>query len=313
MLRIGFIIVVLMFCCCSSGRDQVETDSLPDFDDMWDYRHPDSTEAKFRDLLPLARSSDNASYHAQLLTQIARTQGLQMKFDEAHRTLDTVEVMLTDEMVIAKTRYLLERGRVYNSSNKVDSARPFFVEAWEVAGAGEEDFYAVDAAHMMAIIETPEEQLAWAEKAMGVAERSSEDRAKRWLGSLYNNTGWTYHNMGDYGKALEMFEKALDWNREHGTDEYVRIARWTIARTYRSLGRVEEALTIQKELESEIEEKGLDADGYVFEEIGECLLLLGREDEAKGYFATAYELLSQDQRFVANQADRLERLKDLSE
>ena len=313
MAKMGFILLLLVFCCCSPQRDQVEADRLPDFDEMWDYGHPDSTESRFRDLLPLARSSGDTSYHAQLLTQIARTQGLQMKFDEAHRTLDSVEVMLADDMVVAKIRYLLERGRVYNSSNEVDSARRFFVEAWEVARAGEEDFYAVDAAHMMAIIEPPEEQVAWSEKAMAVAERSSDDRAGRWLGSLYNNTGWTYHDMGDYGKALEMFEKALDWNMEHGTDERVRIARWTIARAYRSLGQLEEALQIQKDLESEIEEKGLDPSGYVFEEIAECLLLLGREDEAKGYFAQAYDILSQDQWLVANQADRLERLKDLSE
>jgi tetratricopeptide (TPR) repeat protein len=313
MLRIGFAVVVLIFCCCAGGGEHVEADSLPDFDKMWDYNHPDSTEVKFRALLPRAIDSRDTSYWAQLLTQIARTQGLQMRFDEAHRTLDSVEAMLAGEMVVAKTRYLLERGRVYNSSNKADSARPFFLEGWEVARAGGEDFYAVDAAHMMAIIEPPEEQLAWAEKAMEVAEQSSEERAKRWLGSLYNNTGWTYHDMGDYDTALEMFEKALDWNREHGTDETVRIARWTIARTYRSLGRVEEALAIQEELESEIEEKGLDASGYVSEEIGECLLLLGREDEAKAHFAKAYELLSQDQWLVANQADRLERLKGLSE
>jgi hypothetical protein len=70
---------------------------------------------------------------------------------------------------------------------------------------------------------------------------------------------------------------------------------------------------IQRELESEIEEKGLDPSGYVFEEIAECLLLLGREDEAKVYFGKAYDELSQDQWLVANQADRLERLKDLSE
>jgi tetratricopeptide (TPR) repeat protein len=304
---------LVMLCTCSNQRDQTGADGLPDFDALWDYDHPDSTEAAFRNLVPLAEKSGDASYRAQLLTQIARAQGLQMNFAGAHLTLDSVEAMLTEEMVVPRIRYLLERGRVYNSANQADSARPYFIKAWEMARPAGEDFYAVDAAHMMAIIESPQEQLAWSEKAMRAAEQSSNAKARRWLGSLYNNTGWTYHDMGEYEKALELFEKALAWNREYGDEDRVRIARWTIARTYRSLGRVEEALALQKELEREIEAKGLDTGGYVFEEIGECLLLLGKQAEAKAYFARAYDLLSRDQWLVANQAERLDRIKELSE
>ena len=313
MMRILFVIVLVVFCCCSAERDQDGGAGLPDFDAMWDYNNPDTTEAKFTELVPLAEESGDISYLAQLMTQVARARGLQMRFTDAHRTLDGVEAMLTDDLVVARIRYLLERGRVHNSAGRADSARPLFLEAWETGLGAKEDFYAVDAAHMMAIIEPPEDQLVWAGKAMQVAEKSSDERAGRWLGSLYNNTGWTYHDMGDYEKALELFEKALAWNREQGNEERIRIARWTVARAYRSLGRVEEALTIQEALEREIQEKGLETDGYVFEEIAECFLLLGRDDEAKGYFAVAYERLSQDQWLVANQADRLKRLKELSD
>ena len=166
---------------------------------------------------------------------------------------------------------------------------------------------------MMAIIEPPQEQLPWAKKAMDLAERTGDERARRWLGPLYNNTGWTYHDMGRYDQALMMFEKSLAFRQEQDDDEGIRIARWTIARTYRSLERVEEALEIQTALEQEIEAKGIGQDGYVFEELGECLLLLGKADEALEYFKQAYNLLSQDQWLVANEADRLKRLKDLSE
>ncbi len=313
MVRNLLVAVLVMFCCCSAEKDQDGAAGLPDFDAMWDYDHPDTTEARFRELVPLAEESGDLSYQAQLMTQIARTQGLQMEFDDAHRTLDGVEAMLTDDLIVARIRYLLERGRVFNSAGLADSARPVFLEAWEEGRQAKEDFYAVDAAHMMAIIEPPEDQLVWAGKAMQIAEQSWDERARRWLGSLYNNAGWTYHDMGDYEKALDLFEKALAWNMECGNEDRVRIARWTVARAYRSLGRVEDALAIQEDLESEIREKGLETDGYVFEEIAECLLLLGREDEAKVYFARAYEHLSQDQWLAANQAGRLTRLKDLSE
>ncbi len=70
---------------------------------------------------------------------------------------------------------------------------------------------------------------------------------------------------------------------------------------------------MQKTLEKEYDEKGIEQDGYVFEEIGECLLLLNKNEEAKPYFAKAYEYLSKDKWLVDNEPERLERLKELSE
>jgi tetratricopeptide (TPR) repeat protein len=187
------------------------------------------------------------------------------------------------------------------------------LQAWELGVAHQQDFYAVDAAHMLAIVEPPEKQLEWAEKAMSVAEKSRDERAWNWLGSLYNNTGWTYHDLGQYDKALEMFEKGLKFREEKKDEEGIRIAKWTIARTYRSLGRIEEALQIQRELEKEFDEKEIQQDGYVYEELGECLLLLKKEDEARKYFKLAYGLLSKNPWLSANQPARLQRLKELGE
>ena len=89
-----------------------------DFDILWDYQHPDQTEATFRQLLSQAEHTHDRSYHLQLLTQIARTQGLQRQFVEAHNTLDKVKDQLSPEQVLPTIRYLLERGRVFNSSSQ---------------------------------------------------------------------------------------------------------------------------------------------------------------------------------------------------
>ena len=137
-----------------------------DFDALWNYNDPAETESRFRELLPIVEKSGDASYCAQLLTQIARAQGLQRQFDAAHQTLDTVESMLTDDLKIAHVRYLLERGRVFNSSKHPAEARPLFLQAWELAQAVGEDGYAVDAAHMIAIVETSEQALIWNLKAL---------------------------------------------------------------------------------------------------------------------------------------------------
>src|SRR5689334_7693514 len=123
------------------------TADLLDFDALWDYDHPASTEQQFRALLPRAEQAADRSHYVQLLTQIARAQGLQGKFADAHATLDTAQVLLTPDLGTARIRYLLERGRVFNSSRQVAQAQPQFQQAWELAQAERQDFYAIDAAH----------------------------------------------------------------------------------------------------------------------------------------------------------------------
>ncbi len=285
--------------------------ALPDFDSLWDYDHPAETETKFRELLPAAETSKNASYHAQLLTQIARTQGLQRKFVEAQETLDQAEQLLTEPDRRTRVRILLERGRVLNSSGNSSGSKPLFLQAWDLARNSGEDALAVDAAHMVAIVELPEKQLDWNLRALDLAEKSGDPRARKWKGSLYNNIGWTLFEGKKYDEALDMFQKALAWRQEQRQAPEARIARWCVAKTLRVLNRVEEALTIQKELLNAYDEQS-EKSGYVFEEIGECLLLLGRAGEAHDFFRSAYEELSKDQWLVENELARLERLRELA-
>lgn len=282
--------------------------ALPDFRASWDFQRPDSSEARFRRLLPLAMAVGDDDYRAQLLTQIARAQGLQQRYTAAHATLDGVVHLLTPERSQARVRYLLERGRVFNSSGRGNDAGPFFRQAWDVAREAKLDGLAIDAAHMVAIVETPDSSLAWNLRAMELAESSRDPAASNWLGSLYNNLGWTCHDLGDYPRALELFEKGLAWRRGQGQERETRIAEWAVARTLRSLGRVEEALSRQEALQREWDAAG-EPDGYVFEELGECLVALGRADEAKRPFTRAYELLSRDPWFAQNERERLEKIR----
>ena len=286
-----------------------------DFDALWDYQHPDQTEAAFRQLLPQAERNHDSSYHLQLLTQIARTQGLQRQFVEAHHTLDKVKQHLRPELVISTIRYLLERGRVFNSSGQPAQAQIWFQQAWELACQHQEGaFFAVDAAHMLAITGSSfEEKNAWNTTALHSALASTDEQVRGWCGSLYNNLGWTYHDQGAYERALEHFQQALDWQQEHGPTREIRIARWCVGRTLRSLQRTAEALALQEELLTEWEKSAEKQDGYVFEEIAECLLILGRVPESRPYFAQAYALLSQDRWLVNQEQERLLRLKQLSE
>lgn len=288
----------------------MSTDTLPDFDALWDYSYPDRSETRFREAL--ARFPEDGPARLELLTQIARAQGLQRKFEEAHQTLDEVEKRLGNVASRPNVRYLLERGRVFNSSGYPDRARPFFEQAWELAKQLAEDFYAVDAIHMLAIVAPTDQSLTLNLQAINLAESSQQERARYWLGSLYNNTGWSYHGMGDYASALEIFQKGEAWQRAMQRVSETRIAAWCVARTMRSLERFEEALSGQLRLEAEFEAAG-ETDGYVFEEIAECLLALERPQAARPYFSRAYEILAQDAWLAEQEPDRLARLRKLGE
>lgn len=282
------------------------------FDSLWNYNDPESTEKKFRELLPEVKASGNESHLVQLLTQIARTYSLRRMFDEAHKLLDETKNMLNDSMPRAKVRYFLERGRTYNSSGDLANARQHFLDAYNLALSSGEDNLAVDAAHMMGIVERGDSSVQWNETALKLAESSEDEEAGKWLGSLYNNLGWTYFDMKNYNRALELFEKDIEWYEARERTTNANIARWSAAKTKRMMGKVEDAYSVQLMLK-EVIERTADEDGYVYEELAECCLLLGHEDDAKKYAATAYKILSKDSWLIANERERVDRLKKIGE
>jgi len=286
---------------------------MTEFDKFWNYSKPEESGKKFESLIPEIKNRGDKELYLQLLTQIARTKGLQMKFEEAHKVLDEVEKELKGEYKTAKIRYLLERGRVYNSSKQKEKARELFIEAFEFGKLTEKGDYTVDAAHMMAIIESSDEALKWNETAMKIAEDSDDENAKRWLGSLYNNTGWTYFDKKDFDKALEMFEKCKKWHEERNSGMQLFIANWSIAKTLRMMGQTDKSMVVQMELLKLMEEGKAEQDGYVYEELGEIYLTKGNKEESRKYFGKAYECLSKDIWMAENEKERLDRIKELSQ
>ena len=285
--------------------------ALPDIDSFWNYDDPAGTESQFRKILAEAQASSNNGSVAELMTQIARTQNLQQRYVEASATLDLADALIQPTMKKARIRSLLERGRGLNSSGLHAESIPFFREALGIALENKMDFFAVDAAHMLGVAAKGAESLRWNEKAIELAESSKEERARQWLGPLYNNTGWTYSDMGRYQEALQMFEKDVVFRKQSGKVREMNIALWSMASMLRRTGRVEEALSIQVDLLNQPERQQNISEGHTREEIGECLLLLGKNAEAGPQFARAWELLHDDPWLQRDEPKRLERLKSL--
>ncbi|MCH7903388.1 MAG: tetratricopeptide repeat protein [Armatimonadetes bacterium] len=291
-------------------------ETLLAIDDFWDFSDPAGTEIKFREALDHA-PEDAEDYRAELITQIARTFGLRGKFEEAHELLDQVAEMLPRTGDYVETRYLLERGRAFNSAGEKQKAKELFLQAVDTSRRAKDDYLTVDVMHMLAIVEDPESALEWNLQAIQILEETKQEKAKSWIGPLSNNVAWTYHDIGEYETALSYFEKGRDYRAIEAKEPGYRIAKWAVARCKRSLGRLDEALAEQLASAAEYypefdaQSEAADIDGYIAEEIAECLLALEKNDEAKLYFSAAYKTLSKDDWLVENEPDRIARLKDL--
>lgn len=278
--------------------------------DLWDFQDPEGSEARFREATDRAERSGDPSTALEMRTQIARALGLQGDFEAAQAVLDRIEPELEAASPVARLRWLLEQGRVHNSSGDPERARPLFEEGWRLGGEIPHHDLAVDAAHMVAIVAPVEEKRAWNEAAMAHAESCGDPDAERWLGSLYNNMGWDAHDAGDYQEALRLHEKCWAWHRRRSSGWGERVAKWSVAKQLRLLGRHDEALAMQDELLSEYLAEEPGGEGFVHEEIAELLYAAGDTSRARPHFARAHEMLGG---YDWIEPERLERLRTLGD
>ena len=277
-------------------------------DALWDYDAPAVSAERFR--AEIARHPSGSREALEARTQLARAEGLQRHFDVADHILDEVDPQLAKQPPRLRVRYLLERGRVRNSSGHKEAAVPLFEQA---LAASRDDalpdaaFYAIDALHMLAIATTGDAALEWNRRAIAAAETAREPRARKWRASLLNNLGWSLHDRGRYAEALAAWREALALREAAGDASSTRFARWTVGRGLRSLGRLDEAEAMQRALATEMERAG-NPDGYVYEELAEIALARGDAAAARPLAARAHALLKDDAGLVAAEPERLARL-----
>lgn len=231
-----------------------------DIQSLWDFGQPAVSEQRFREALKaLPPGSDEALI---LHTQIARTYGLRRDFDTARRVLrEQVEPHLAQAGAEVRVRHALELGRSYASAahppeqrtpQSKAHAREAFERALHLAREARLDGLAVDAIHMFAFVdEAPAEQARWAEQGLAIALASAQPQARNWEASLRNNLGVALHQQQRFDEALAQFRLVVPLRERLGDAYRWRVARWMVAWTLRSLGRIDEALQIQLRLAQE--------------------------------------------------------------
>lgn len=290
---------------------------LENFDDVWGhFGQPSLVEKKFLEFLPQAELLPDKSIYLQLLSQLALSQALLKKFDMAHATLDKAKSELTDEHDLAQTRILLERGRVYQQAGDIAKARVYFERSYELSLQRGFEAQAINAAHMIAIVaDATVDKIAWNQRAIDLGMATKDDEARRWMGSIWNNLGGNYLETQELDKAMQAFEKSLEYRKEEKYAPNIRFARFRVAQVFRLLGNLDRALMLQHELLMECDAmafaKKIDMPvemfiltrGWIYEELSEIY-----QGVVKGYAKLAYDALSSNEAFAKNEPTRLERL-----
>jgi tetratricopeptide (TPR) repeat protein len=246
---------------------------------LWDFDDLDASEQRLA--AQLEREESEAG-RAEVLTQLARVEGLRGDFESSEQLLREAEE-LARSSPIAKVRIELERGRKLRSSGASEPAVPLFEFAFAQACENGEYFLAGDAAHMVAIAD-PDKMLEWTYRGLDLAE--SEPEAAYWAGPLLNNLGWHFFEQGDYESALDAFERALQARERDPDKPYeIEIARYAVGKTLRALGRAEAAAPLLEQCVANSK-----PDFYFHEELAEIYSALGRHDEAREQAERATQL-----------------------
>lgn len=281
-------------------------------DRLWDFEAPVDSAVRFR--AERAARPPGSREALEAATQLARAQGLQGDFAGADALLDEVAGRLETQPTRLRVRYLLERGRVRNSSGAPARAVPLFHAALRAApadGLPGAAFYRIDTLHMLGIAAPLAERADWNRRALAAAEAARDERARHWRGSLLNNSGWSAHERGDFTAALAFWERALAVRAADRDEAGTRIARWTVARGLRSVHRYAEAEAIQLALAAQTTHADA-PDGFVYEELAELAALRHDDAAAQRWAQQAHALLAADPGFVASEPARLARLARLA-
>lgn len=276
---------------------------------LWDFNDKPESERRFREALKNASGEDAL----EIETQIARTFSLRRDFAIAHAMLDDVQKRMSlSPRPALRVRYLLERGRSFNSANDFATAKPMFNEAFEIASKNGLDDLAIDAAHMFGFSKDLDEAFAWTERGMQIALLTEDEKAQRWRAGLANNLGSTERERGNLDAAMKHFQLALEAHQSQGSKPLqVFIAHWQIANTLRLQGKIDEPLAIQQRLEADMLRNNK-PDAYVFDELAELHFAKRDSEKAKSYAKKSLALIESDEWVQKNEKKRLARLRELA-
>jgi len=245
-----------------------------------------------------AQREGDMEVRAEALAQVARSYLIQGKKEAGRPWLEWAKEVASEEMPLGWSRYLGVRGRFEWQDNKLEKATKTFEEMYEYCLRHGLHSRAVDAAHMVAITASHEEQILWAQKGIAAAE---EGHLEGWLGPLWNNLGWTYDEMGRHQEALDALIKAREYHWKVGDEHNKLVADWSVGHAYRMLEQLDEATNWLRPVLAWAERRyAMNSDpdaaewvGHSYRELGQIAVARGELREGLDYLRRAKEKLAE--------------------
>jgi len=264
-------------------------DLLNKADEMFNSRQYEESRDVYHAALKAAEKDSDVSTQVEALSQIARTHLIVGEKEPGREWFGKAVKLASPEDNLGWSRFLGVRGRFEWQDGDLEKSKATFEEMYRYCSERELHSRAIDAAHMVAIVGTPEEQIEWGLK--GIAEAEAGD-VQGWLGPLWNNLGATYEDQKKYTEALDAYKKARYYHYEHGDEMNRLIADWAVGHAYRLAGDLEEADKWLRPLLEWCERiEATEFLGWTHKELGEIALINGDKSSAKDHFTIALEKL----------------------
>lgn len=193
------------------------------------------------------------------------------------------------EMPSGWSRYLGVKGRFEWKQNDLTKATGTFIEMYEYCRENGLTERAMDAAHMVAITGTSEQQIEWGKKGI---EEAAANNITSWLGPLWNNLAATYEDQKRYPEALEAYLQAREYHWRHGTEQNKLIADWAVGHAYLLNGNYDMAGQWLRPVLAWAERvDNTEFAGYAYRDLGEVSLKMDDKRAALECFLKAQECL----------------------
>lgn len=216
-----------------------------DLKPLWNFDDPAASRARFEGLYSELLE---AEARAVVLTQIARTHGLEGQFEVGHELLDSIEPL--DDGLNAWVE--IERGRLLRSAGDSPAARGHFEAGARAAENSGQIGLQFDALHMMALTLPAAEQVSFTQQVIAAARASQSVDAQNWVASLLNNLGMAQSELGDWAAARASFEEALAERVRLGDASRIYPARYMVGWTMRNQGERQAALAWMTDLQRDL-------------------------------------------------------------